>query len=91
MKTKINVNFRLLYQCVVLSLAVCGFFFGGAYLCYLGLSAVFSSAGVFFSLLGLSVAAGVAVLYDAEAFQWDNNPRIAIKQAAEVVDSDDDD
>lgn len=86
MKTKVNLNFKLLVQCVVLSLMGCAALFGGAYLCYLVLAAVFSSAAVFFSLFAVSVSLGVLFLYDADAFQWDNNPRIIIKRFAEVRD-----
>jgi hypothetical protein len=86
MKTKVNLNFKLLVQCVVLSLIGCASLFGGAYLCYLVLGAVFSSAAVFFSLFAVSVALGVLFLYDAEAFQWDNNPRIALRRVTERHD-----
>ena len=86
MKTKVNLNFKLLVQCVVLSLIGCGALFGGAYLGHLALSVIFSSTAVFFSLFAVSVALGVLFLYDAEAFQWDNNPRIALRRVTERHD-----
>jgi hypothetical protein len=84
MKTKVNLNFKLLVQCVVLSLIGCASLFGGAYLCYLALGAVFGSTAVFFSIFAVTVALGVLFLYDADAFQWDNNPRIAIRRSMEA-------
>ncbi len=86
MKTKIPINFRLLYQCIVLSVFAVSMLSAGTYLTYWMLSLLFASTPVFFSLFGLAVALGVLLTYDAEAFQWDNNPRVAIKRITEVFE-----
>lgn len=86
MKTKIPLNFRLLYQCIVLSVFFVSMLSAGTYLTYWMLSLLFASTPVFFSLFGLAVALGVLLTYDAEAFQWDNNPRVAIKRVTEVFE-----
>jgi len=85
-KTKIPLNFRLLYQCIVLSVFFVSMLSAGTYLTYWMLSLLFASTPVFFSLFGLAVALGVLLTYDAEAFQWDNNPRVAIKRVTEVFE-----
>jgi hypothetical protein len=79
MKTRININYQVLYRSVVLSLAACAALFGGLYLLYSVLSLVFVSPQVFASLFGICVSLGVLITYDADGFQWDNNPRIAIR------------
>lgn len=78
-RMKINLNFRLLYQSVVLSTFAAGLVFGGFYLIHLLLSLVFSSFVVFLSLFVVAVGVGVFLTYDTTLFQWDNHPRIAVK------------
>lgn len=84
MKTRIGLNFRLLYHCTVLSLITCSILFGVTYLGYILMSGLFSSLAVFSSVFSIAVGLGVYFLYDTEAFQWDNNPRIVIKPITEV-------
>lgn len=86
MKTKVNLNYRLLLQCILLSVFAISMLSAGAYLTYCVLSLLFASTPVFFSLFGLAVGLGVLLTYDADAFQWDNNPRVAIKRVVEVLD-----
>jgi len=89
MRLKLNVNFRLLFESLCLSFFVVGGVSAVAYLIHLLLSVLFASTAVFTSLFGLAVVLGVLCSYDAEMFQWDNHPRIAIKRFTEE-DNDDD-
>lgn len=89
MKTELNLNFRPLYQSVVLSLFIVGLLSGMAYLGHLGLSAVFSSPAVFFSLFGLAVGLGALGIYHYQA-EPKHQPRISIRLPKPEVFNDDD-
>ncbi len=84
MKTRVNLNYQLLFQCIVLSVFTVSMVSIWFYLTYLLLSVLFASPAVFFSLFGLAAGLGVLFTYDADAFQWNNNPRIAIRREREV-------
>jgi hypothetical protein len=88
MQTKINVNYRRLFQATMISLCWCAFLFGGAYVGYLFLSVIFWNLPVFASLFGLAVSVGAFLTYDGGSYQWDNHPRVVIKKITEVLDDD---
>ena len=89
MRWRVNLNLRLLYESIVVTLFGVGGVSAGLYLIHVLLSLLFASAAVFASLFGLAVAVGVFLHCDVELFQWDNNPRIAIKRFSEEDDEDD--
>lgn len=89
MRWRINLNFRLLYESVTLTLFVVGGASALLYLTHLLLSMLFYSPAVFASLFGLAIVVGVLLHCDVELFQWDNNPRIAIKRFRDEEDEDD--
>ena len=81
---KTNLNFRALYQSVVIALILVGFLSAGAYLAHLLFSTVFGSLSVFSSLFVVAVGLGAWVTYDDKvAQQGEGDPRVIIQELPE--------
>jgi uncharacterized membrane protein YphA (DoxX/SURF4 family) len=80
MRTHINLNYQTLYRSIILSVTTCATIFAVLYLLFVGLGLLFGSLQVFASVFCVCAGLGALFSYDADGFQWDNNPRIAIRQ-----------
>jgi len=90
MRTRININYQTLYRSVINSLWFCATVFSFLYLLFVGLSGLFGSPQIFASIFGICIGLGAFIGYDAEGFQWDNNPRIVIRQLRSGEEGDED-